>query len=202
MILEIYESNASRWTNVLDIGANLGLHSIIMNRLGWMVRAYEPDFEHYQRLLANMKANHCDHVTATMAAVHTSTGEARFVRVLDNLTGNHLVGYKDSYGPKEEVLVPTVDCRELFDWADFAKIDCEGNEADILLTTTIDQMQHLCCVVEVRNDENARLLYKHFGKLGVPIWSQKIGWAEAKSVADMPHMNREGSIFIGHDGPF
>lgn len=201
MILEIYEANAGRWQNALDIGANLGLHSIIMSRLGWHVMAYEPDFEHYQKLLANLEANHCRNVTPTMAAVHTETGHAKFIRVLDNLTGNHLVGYKDSYGPREEVLVPTVDCRALFDWADFAKIDCEGNEADILLTTTVEQMLHLCCVVEVRNEANAKLLFNHFRELGVPIWSQKIGWQEARSVADMPHMNREGSILIGHGGP-
>ena len=202
MILEIYESNAHRWRNVLDIGANLGLHSILMSRLGWNVQAYEPDFEHYQRLLANLEANRCQNVTPCMAAVHTANGEAHFVRVLDNLTGNHLLGYKDSYGPREKVLVPIVDCRPLFDWADFAKIDCEGNEADILLTTTAAQMAHLSCVVEVRNEANARLLYDHFRGLGVPLWSQKIGWGKVSGLGDMPHMNREGSIFIGHEPPW
>src|SRR3990167_351365 len=202
MILEIYESNPTRWRNVLDIGANLGLHSILMARLGWNVLAYEPDFEHYQRLLANLEANDCKTVTPTMAAVHTANGEARFVRVLDNLTGNHLLGYKDSYGPREEVLVPIVDCRPLFDWADFAKIDCEGNEAEILLTTTAQQMSHLSCVVEVRNEANARLLYEHFRALGVPLWSQLNNWERVVEFENMPMKNRDGSLFIGHEGPW
>lgn len=202
MILEIYQRNANRWHKALDIGANLGLHSILMSKLGWEVMAYEPDYAHFQQLQANLDSNESDTVTATMAAVHTEDGHARFVRVLDNLTGNHLVGYKDSYGPKEEVLVPTVDCRKLFDWADFAKIDCEGNEADILLTTTAKQMSHLSCVVEVRNEANAKLLFDHFRSIKVPLWSQKIGWEKARTVDDMPHMNREGSLFIGHEKPF
>jgi FkbM family methyltransferase len=201
MILELYHANRTRWHKVLDIGANLGLHSILMSRLGWQVMAYEPDYAHFPRLLANLEANGCKTVTPCMAAVHTENGHAHFTRVLDNLTGNHLVGYKDSYGPREDVLVPTVDCRPLFDWADFAKIDCEGNEADILLTTTAKQMAHLSCVVEVRNEANAKLLYDHFRGLKVPLWSQKIGWGKVSGVADMPHMNREGSIFIGHDAP-
>ena len=201
MILEIYQRNATRWHKVLDIGGNLGLHSILMGKLCWEVMTYEPDHAHFLQLTANLEANGIKTVTPCMAAVHTENGHARFVRVLDNLTGNHLVGYKDSYGPREEVLVQTVDCRPLFDWADFAKIDCEGNEADILLTTTAKQMSHLSCVVEVRNEENARLLFDHFSRLGVPLWSQKIGWEKARTVADMPHMNREGSIFIGHEGP-
>ena len=136
-----------------------------------------------------------------MAAVHTEDGNARFVRVLDNLTGNHLLGFKDSYGPREEVLVTTVDCRRLFDWADFAKIDCEGNEAEILRTLTEDQMANFSAVVEVRNEANARLIYDHFAQIKVPLWSQKIGWKRVRGVVDMPHMNREGSLFIGHEPP-
>ena len=202
MILELYHANMDRWHKVLDIGANLGLHSILMSRLGWEVMAYEPDYAHFPRLQANLEANGCKNVTPWMVAVHTHNGHGYFRRVLDNLTGNHLVGYKDSYGPREDVLVPIVDCRPLFDWADFAKIDCEGNEADILLTTTAKQMSHLSCVVEVRNEENAKLLFDHFRGLRVPLWSQKIGWERVKDVGDMPHMNREGSLFIGHERPF
>ena len=44
-----------------------------------------------------------------MAAVSTENGEANFVRVHNNLTGNHLEGFKDSYGPRSTVIVPTVD---------------------------------------------------------------------------------------------
>ena len=202
MILELYQENRDRWTKVLDIGANLGLHSIMMSRLGWEVMAYEPDYAHFQQLQANLENNSCRRVTPTMAAVHTENGHARFVRVLDNLTGNHLVGYKDSYGPKEEVLVQTVDCRNLFDWADFAKIDCEGNEADILLTTNAKQMSHLSAVVEVRNEANAKVLFDHFRSIRVPLWSQKIGWGRVKSMKDMPLCNRDGSLFIGHEKPW
>ena len=120
MLFALYLHNRNRWRNVLDVGANLGLHSILMAKLGWVVRAFEPDFEHFERLQRNLEANGCKTVMTQMAAVHTADGTADFIRVLNNLTGSHLEGYKNSYGPKQRVLMPTVDCRKLWDWADFA----------------------------------------------------------------------------------
>src|SRR5690349_21130795 len=143
IIFAFYHYNRNRYKNVLDIGANIGLHSILMNRCGWKVKAYEPDFAHYSHLISNLMINECRSVEPHMAAVHTESGEANFVRVLNNLTGNHLEGYKDSYGPRETVIVPLVDCRGLFQGADFAKIDSEGNEADLLRTVTTERIDFM-----------------------------------------------------------
>jgi len=173
-----------------------------MDRLKWDVRAFEPDYQHFSWLISNLERNRCKSVTPIMAAVHTSSGEMNFIRVLNNLTGNHLEGFKDSYGPTEKIIVPTVDCRNLFDCADFAKIDCEGNEAELLLTTTSKQMKHLDIIAEVRNEANAMKIYDHFKEIEVPIYSQKNQWEKVESLPQMPHLNREGSIFIGHRQPF
>ena len=202
IIMAFYWHNRFRYKRVLDIGANIGLHSILMDRLKWQVKAFEPDYQHHGWLLGNLQRNSCTHVQPYMAAVHTEDGEMNFIRVLNNLTGNHLEGFKDSYGPTEQTIVPIVDCRPLFDWADFAKIDCEGNEAELLLTTTKSQMKHLDIIAEVRNEANAMKIYDHFASIGVPIWSQKNNWFHVEHLDQMPHINREGSIFIGHNPPF
>lgn len=202
IIFSFYFHNRFRYKRVLDIGANIGLHSILMDRLKWEVKAYEPDYQHHEWLLGNLQRNDCRRVIPHMAAIHTSDGESNFVRVLNNLTGNHLEGYKDSYGPTETIIVPTIDCKPLFDWADFAKIDCEGNEADLLLTTTHHQMKHLDMIVEVRSEANAMKIYDHFKTIQVPMFSQKNKWMQVESFPEMPHQNREGSLFVGFKPPF
>jgi len=202
-ILAMYIHNKRKWRKVLDIGANLGLHSICMARMGMTVLAYEPDPEHYKRLIDNLVANRVSgYVTAHQQAVHTCSGTAPFIRVLDNLTGNHIVGYKDSYGPKAEITVEMVDCKQLWPWADFAKIDSEGNEAELCMTMTAEHMAHLQCVMEVRNRNNAHIIYDHFRSLKVPMWSQKVDWKQVKHFSDMPKVNREGSLFVGYEGPW
>lgn len=203
MILQLYRDNRDRWKNVADIGANLGLHSILMARLGWSVDAYEPDPEIYGKLRDNLDANRMSKmVTAHRVAVHNETTTANFVRVHNNLTGSHLEGYKDSYGPRNTIKVQTIDCREIWPKVDFAKIDSEGNEAALCLTMTAATMEKLDCVMEVRNEENALIIFSYFQDIGVPIWAQKIGWKRVKDASEMPHINREGSIFVGMEPPW
>lgn len=202
MILAMYWHNRNKWEKVLDIGANIGLHSICLNKMGFDVKAYEPDPHHFSRLVENLALNQSNRVIPFCAAVHTVNGSAQFIRVLDNLTGNHLEGFKDSYGPRETIPVVTVDCKELWPWADFAKIDSEGNEAELCLTMTQEDLAHMQAVIEVRNEANAKVIYNHFQALEVPMWSQKIEWAEVDKFEDMPMMNREGSLFIGHAWPW
>ena len=202
MILKLYWDNRTRWKNVLDIGANLGLHSILMSKLGWTVRAFEPDPEHWPKLMDNLFANGVMTVAPFNVAVHTYDGDAMFVRVLNNLTGNHIEGYKDSYGPRETVTVKVVDCRALWDGTDFAKIDSEGNEAELCATMTAADMAHMDAIMEVRNIENALKIMDHFQSIDVPMWSQKIEWGRVKSINDMPHKNREGSLFVGRNPPW
>ena len=202
MIFAIYEHNVSRWTRVLDIGANIGLHSILLAKMGYVVKAYEPDWMHFEHLLANLKANNCEYVSPFMAAVHLSDGTANFVRVSNNLTGNHLEGYKASYGPRETLLVPTVDCRKLWSWPDLVKIDSEGNEAELCSTMTAENMRRMSCIVEVRSYSNAQDIYEHFSNIEVPMWSQKVEWARVTKFENMPQHNREGTLFIGYHGPW
>jgi len=204
MILALYWHNRGRWKQCLDIGANLGLHSICMAKLGMYVNAYEPDQEHFGHLLRNVFKNDCEKlVNLHKQAVHTLDGTARFVRVLDNLTGNHLEGYKQSYGPRTHTIVETVDCRHLWERADFAKIDSEGNEADLVRTMSRELFSDkFSCVLEVRNVENARIIYNHCMNNGINMWAQKTHWSLVKDFEGMPTANREGSLFLGRQGPW
>jgi FkbM family methyltransferase len=196
IIFTFYHRNRSRYRRVLDIGANLGLHSMIMARCGFEVKAFEPDPSHFDLLKANLAANNISNVEAMAEAVSTTDGKAEFVRVLGNTTGSHLAGSKSSYGEREYFTVSTTAAGPLFEWADFAKIDAEGHERDLLLNTSAEAFAHLDVMVEIGNDANAEAIFAHCQALDVRMFAQKIGWQPARRLADMPTSHREGSLFL------
>jgi FkbM family methyltransferase len=195
IIFAFYRANRARYRRVLDIGANLGLHSIVMARCGYQVKAFEPDPWHFDLLKKNLEANGAS-VEPIQAAVSTTDGEAQFVRVLGNTTGSHLAGSKDSYGEKETFTVLTRAIGPLFEWADLAKIDAEGHEKDLLLSTSAAALQKLDIMVEIGNPSNARAVFDHMRALGVGMFAQKIGWGRVEDLNDVPTSHREGSLFI------
>ena len=196
IIFAFYHRNRARYHRVLDVGANLGLHSMIMSRCGFEVKAFEPDPRHYELLAANLTANDIKSVEAIRAAVSTADGEAQFVRVLGNTTGSHLAGAKDSYGKREVFTVPTKAVQPLFAWADLAKIDVEGHEKELLLTTTRAGFDHHDIMVEIGSAANAAAVFEHFNRLGVGMFAQKTGWQRARSLTDLPTSHRDGSLFL------
>jgi len=196
IIFTFYHANRARYRRVLDIGANLGLHSLILARCGFTVQAFEPDPWHFGKLQENLKANGATSVEPIKAAVSTRDGEAQFVRVLGNTTGSHLAGAKDSYGEREVFTVPTKAVGPLFAWADLAKIDAEGHEKDLLLSTTRPVFDQLDIMVEIGSPANAAAVFAHFDRLGVGLFAQKLGWQRVRSAADVPTSHRDGSLFI------
>jgi len=197
LLFSFYQQNRNRYQRVLDIGANVGLHSIIMSRCGFEVRCFEPDPTHFRQLQRNLSLNGCTTVTPVQAAVSSEAGTLEFVRVLGNTTGSHLAGSKPSpYGELERFPVRVEAIGPLLEWADLVKMDVEGHEAAILLST---QRQHWLAtdgVVEIGSPANARAVYDHFRSLGVHLFAQKAGWGPVVDFTAMPTSYREGSLFI------
>lgn len=197
IILSFYWTNRYRYQRVLDVGANIGLHSIILSRCGFEIRAYEPDPEHFKILQRNLALNHCDRVTAFNQAISDKTGVKEFIRVLGNTTGNHLAGSKPHpYGELERFPVEVEAIEPLFGWADLIKLDAEGHEKEILLSTRKQDWLKTDALVEVENETNAKLLYEHFGGLEVNLFSQKINWQRVTNEDHVPTSYREGTLFV------
>ena len=200
-ILAFYEVNKSRYKRVSDIGANLGLHSIFMAKQDWNVMAYEPDPAHYEHLLANLVQTD-GLVTPFKLAISNIDGQLKFRRVFDNLTASHLSGCKETYGSGEWITVDVIHCLRALEGIQFAKLDCEGAELSILLTLDNGMMQNLDIMTEISNEINANLIYGHFSRIEVPMWSQKNDWRQAESSNDLPKDSHDGNLFIGHEPPF
>ena len=54
LIFAFYYRNRGRYSRAADIGANIGLHSIVLSMCGCEVEAYEPDPAHCEKLLRNL----------------------------------------------------------------------------------------------------------------------------------------------------
>jgi len=197
IIFSFYWANRRHYKKVVDIGANLGLHSILLSRCGYTVRSFEPDPWHFKILTKNLGMNKCFNVTPYNAAVSRESGTLEFIRVLGNTTGSHLAGAKSKpYGKLEKFPVKVEAFPALVSWADLVKIDAEGHEKEILLSTEKKHWRKTDAMVEIQNAENAKAVFKHFNKLGVNLFSQKINWGMVKELKDMPVGYKEGSLFI------
>ena len=170
IIFAFYWANRNRYKKVADIGANLGLHSILMNRCGWTVEAYEPDPIHADLLERNLKLNNVVGVTIHEMAVSDEVGTMEFVRVVGNTTGSHLAGAKaNPYGVLERFPVKVASIDTIMSSSDLIKMDVEGQESIIILATNIGHWENTDMMVEVGSAENAQAIFEHLKTLGVAV---------------------------------
>lgn len=198
ILFSFYWHNRQLYKNVADIGANIGLHSIMLSKCGYVVKAYEPDPKHCQVLTENLKLNRIRTVTVIGAAVSdTARRSAEFVRVLGNTTSNFLVGSKqNAYGALETIKVSTVSIRSIMKWADLIKLDAEGHEKAILLATKHADWKGTDMLLEIGGLDNAKQIFKHLRQEKVNIFTQKNNWRRAKRISDIPTSYHEGLAFV------
>lgn len=197
IIFSFYWINRHRYRRSADIGANLGIHSILMGKCGWDVKAYEPDPAHTKLLRRNLNLNTSASVELIEAAVSNEPGTLEFVRVLGNTTSSHLAGAKnDAYGPLERFPVGVEAIADIMQTVDFIKMDAEGQEKVIILGTSADHWESTDMMVEVGSESNAAAIFAHLQKIGVRAFAQKLGWNQVRSVDDMPTHYKNGSLFI------
>jgi FkbM family methyltransferase len=196
ILFSFYWANRNRYKKVLDIGANIGLHTLILSKCGYEVKLCEPDPVHFKRLQEVIQLNCLQNVTAHCAAVSNRTGTAEFVRVIGNTTSSHLAGSKNPYGPTEKFSVPIIDIKDVISWADLIKMDVEGHELEIIRATKREDWQSTDALLEIGTPENAQGILEHLTKIHVRAFAQKNNWAEVCSLEGMPKNYKEGSLFI------
>lgn len=197
IVFAFYHRTRGKYRRAADIGANLGLHSIMMAKCGIAVDAFEPDPTHFKLLQRNLSLNGIGSCVPHEEAVSDHVGQMEFVRVLGNTTGSHLAGAKKNpYGDLERFEVKVADVRDIAGQADFLKVDAEGHEDVILVAIPEERWQHLDAIVEVGSDNNAKALFSHFQGIGVNVFAQKSGWQRVSSLEQMPSSYKEGGAFI------
>ena len=198
IIFSFYMRNSGQYLNVADLGANIGLHSIVLSQLGYNVSSYEPDPKHLKQLKFNLDRNCKNNVPIIYEkAISTENGITQFTRVVGNTTGSHIYGAKQNpYGQLETFDVMTRAFRDVMKENDLLKIDVEGHEAAILCTTNANDWENTDAIVEVGTSDNAEKIYQHLKSININLYSQVNGWKEVRAQDQMPCSYKEGSLFI------
>jgi FkbM family methyltransferase len=197
ILFAFYNANRARYRRVVDFGANIGLHSLMLSRSGFEVRSFEPDPVHADLFRRNMALNGAM-PDLHQAAVSLEDGTTEFVRVLGNTTGSHIAGAKSNpYGELERFAVTIEAAAPHLAWADLAKIDIEGHEAQLLTGLPAAIWEKTDAVMEVGTAENAAKIFDFLGgHASVNMFSQKNGWNKVTRLEHMPVGHWEGSLFL------
>jgi FkbM family methyltransferase len=197
IVFAFYHRTRGKYRRAADIGANLGLHSIMMAKCGIAVDAFEPDPTHFKLLKRNLSLNGIGSCVLHEEAVSDHVGQMEFVRVLGNTTGSHLAGAKENpYGDLERFEVKVADIKEIAAQSDFLKVDAEGHEDVILAAIPRKSWECLDAIAEIGSQKNASTLFSHFRSIGVNVFAQKLGWQKVTSLEHMPASYKEGGVFV------
>jgi len=199
IIFSYYLVNKNKYKKAFDIGANIGVHSIVMNLCGWDITCIEPDPVHMGILKNNLSLNGISNINALESAVSNVEGEMEFVRVNGNTTSSHLAGSKQPYGDLTRFPVKVLSIKDIMKTADIIKMDVEGNEKNIILATDKADWQGSDMMLEVGSEDNAVAVFNHLQNIKVNCFSQKTGWSLVKELTDVPTNYKEGSLFISDE---
>jgi FkbM family methyltransferase len=204
IIFHFYKTRRLRYSRTADIGANIGLHSIMMGRNGWTVDSFEPDPFHCELFEKRMRLNNVPNINLRKCAVSNFSGKAEFVRVEGNSTGSHIAGSKDNpYGELTRYSVNVLDIGSIVDNYEFIKLDVEGAEVDVLSGIEKSQWDTTDMMLEIGTEKAAEEIFALAERNGLTVYSQKKGWKQVETRDDLPTSHREGSAFISqHGGPF
>jgi FkbM family methyltransferase len=139
---------------VLDVGANLGLYTVLLSRLvgpTGRVIAFEPDPHHVALLTKNCALNGCANVEAHNVALGSGSGRLALRRRFFN-SGANTLGNADRKQFPTEVAVDVVSLDEFLPMLrpDLVKIDVQGWEVDVLsgMQRTLAASPHIAIYLE------------------------------------------------------
>ncbi len=119
-------------STVVDVGANIGLSTILLARSAQRVIAFEPSPANVDYLRRNLASNGIANVEVVAAAVSDRPGTLRF-HVAQFGAGSHVVASGHVRGDAATIEVPAVTLDDALTVpVSFIKIDAEGHEPDVL----------------------------------------------------------------------
>ncbi|MFH1774449.1 MAG: FkbM family methyltransferase [Methanobacteriota archaeon] len=170
-VLKEYSDNAASLENasvVIDIGAHIGVFSVFIasKNPNAKVYSYEPFSENFELLKENITLNRLEgRILPFKLAVASERGKGKLFLNKEN-PGCHSINEKYNE-PSNSIAVNCITLKDIFESnkierCDFLKMDCEGVEYEILVSTPKEYLKKIrYMVVEVhQNVTNIQILKK------------------------------------------
>jgi FkbM family methyltransferase len=197
ILFAYYWSAKDKYKKVADVGANIGLHSIILKKSGFKVVSYEPDIETSVLLKNNLNKNGIIDVEIVNKAVSGFNGIAEFIKIKNNVTGSHISGSKQKvYGDVKKFNIECISLSNLCGDFDLIKLDIEGAEDQSILSLSYKDLKKCDIMVEIHSLEKSKKIFQHLNDNKINCFAQKNLWKKVKSIKDMPKNYKEGALFI------
>ena len=171
--VQIFSNFVQRGAIVLDVGANIGAHTVPLAQLAGsegMVVAFEPQPILHQILCANLAINSIPNVRTYAMALGSAQGSCK-IPILDYAAPNNFGGISMDMVPDGEIVpLSTLDDFGL-SRVDFIKLDVEGFESQVLegAAATIDRCHPIMYVENDRKEKSAELIQRLFD-MGYRLW--------------------------------
>jgi FkbM family methyltransferase len=201
ILFAFYHANRNRYKTILDLGANIGLHTLVLAKLGFEVTSYEPDEIHCLQFENVMNLNNLQKQKVTRKAIGVGTNPLKFTRILGNTTGSFVSDVKlDAYGEIETFNVEVDDIDEVLNSThfDLVKMDVEGYEATLLSRVSVENFRNTDFMVEIGSSKNAAIVFELLADKKLNAFSQKNNWSRVEKIQDLPTHHSQGSLFIGN----
>ncbi len=155
---------------VVDIGANVGVFTMFAaQRTRNKVYSFEPFQGNIEFLNRNVSNNDLSNVFVHSVAVSAENGYTKLF--LAEIPGGHLLFDHNIKGKLEKyVNVPTITLQYIIDKnnlpkIDFLKMDCEGAEGSILMSTPKDYLRRINKIAMEFHDNVSELKHEEIRKL-------------------------------------
>jgi len=171
--LDLFQRFIGSGSVVLDIGANIGAHTVPLAQLvgdGGVVVAFEPQPVLHQILSANLVINSIPNALTYAMALGNEEGEC-LIPVLDYSQPNNFGGIGvDMVEEGEAVPMGRLDDFQL-ERVDFIKLDVEGFESKVLegAAETIERCRPIMYIENDRAEKSAELIQRLFD-MGYRLW--------------------------------
>ena len=126
---ELVKSTVKKNDITIDVGANIGYYTLLMAKIGAFVHSYEPEPNNFKLLSTNVHQNNFSkYVTLNNKAVSNFNGISKLF-LSQNTPWEHKLNY-DRFHNEQFIEVPVTKIN--LDKINFAKIDAEGTELNVL----------------------------------------------------------------------